>query len=192
MHYMVIERFKPGAAPEIYRRLREEGRHLVDGLEYVASWVDLDFATCWQLMRTDDRALLEAVGSRTLVCEGGTLSSHPMGWAAYQADRDQRDSEATSSAKRSKAAAKKNTKGAGTKTEKAARKRAGRLAERIERAETELKAVEEELADPEAWSSPGRAERAEDRHEAAKRAVAAAYEEWEEAERAIGAEAGRA
>ena len=23
-------------------------------------WVDLDFATCWQLMRTDDRALLEA------------------------------------------------------------------------------------------------------------------------------------
>ena len=57
--YMVIERFKPGAAPELYRRLRKEGRHLVDGLEYVASWVDLDFATCWQIMRTDDRALLE-------------------------------------------------------------------------------------------------------------------------------------
>ena len=60
MLYMVIERFKPGAAPEIYRGLREQGRHLVEGLEYVASWVDLDFATCWQLMRTDDRALLEA------------------------------------------------------------------------------------------------------------------------------------
>lgn len=59
MLYMVIERFKPGAAAEIYRRLRKEGRHLVDGLEYVASWVDLDFATCWQIMRTDDRALLE-------------------------------------------------------------------------------------------------------------------------------------
>jgi hypothetical protein len=33
MLYMVIERFKPGAATEIYRRLRKEGRHLVDGLE---------------------------------------------------------------------------------------------------------------------------------------------------------------
>jgi hypothetical protein len=33
----------------------------------VASWVDLDFATCWQLMKTDDRALIEAwcaAGSR--------------------------------------------------------------------------------------------------------------------------------
>jgi len=60
MLYMVIERFKAGAAPEIYRRLRKEGRHLVEGLEYVASWVDVDFAICWQIMRTEDRALLEA------------------------------------------------------------------------------------------------------------------------------------
>ena len=30
------------------------------GLEYVASWVDFDFAACGQIMRTDDRALLEA------------------------------------------------------------------------------------------------------------------------------------
>ncbi|HEY8945621.1 MAG TPA: DUF3303 family protein [Polyangiaceae bacterium] len=57
---MVIERFKPGAAPVIYRRLREEGRHLVEGLEYVASWVGLDFAICWQIMRTEDVGLLEA------------------------------------------------------------------------------------------------------------------------------------
>jgi hypothetical protein len=69
MLYMVIERFKPGAAPKIYRRLREEGRHLADGLEYVASWVDHDFAMCWQIMKTDDRALLEAwcAGGRELV-----------------------------------------------------------------------------------------------------------------------------
>jgi ATP-binding cassette subfamily F protein 3 len=138
-----------------------------------------------------DRALLEAVGSRTLVCEGGRLSSYPMGWAAYQADRDLRESEAAGAAKRSKAASKK-PKSAGTKTEKAARKRAGRLAERIERAEAELKAVEDELADPGVWSSPGRAKRAEDSHEAAKRALADAYEKWEEAERALSSEAGRA
>jgi hypothetical protein len=60
MLYMVIERFKPGAAPEIYRRLRKAGRQLGDGLEYVASWVDHDFVTCWQIMKTDDLALLHA------------------------------------------------------------------------------------------------------------------------------------
>jgi hypothetical protein len=66
MLYMVIERFKPGAAPEIYRRFRAEGRHLVEGLEYVASWVDLEFNTCWQIMKAEDRALLEAW------CAGGS------------------------------------------------------------------------------------------------------------------------
>lgn len=29
--YMVIERFKPGAAAESYRRLRSEGRRLYEG-----------------------------------------------------------------------------------------------------------------------------------------------------------------
>ena len=28
-----------------------------EGLEYVSSWVDLDFETCYQLMRTDDPSL---------------------------------------------------------------------------------------------------------------------------------------
>ena len=59
MHYMVIERFKPGAAPEIYRRLKERGRMMPDGLEYVSSWIAQDFSLCWQLMRTDHRALFD-------------------------------------------------------------------------------------------------------------------------------------
>lgn len=54
---MVVERFKEGAAPEIYRRARDRGRMLPDGLEYVASWVSLDFTTCYQLMRADNEAL---------------------------------------------------------------------------------------------------------------------------------------
>jgi hypothetical protein len=57
---MVVERFTPGAAPEIYRRVREQGRMMPDGLEYVSSWVDLDFRTCYQLMRTDDASLFDA------------------------------------------------------------------------------------------------------------------------------------
>ncbi|HZR82232.1 MAG TPA: DUF3303 family protein [Candidatus Binatia bacterium] len=59
MLYMVVEHFNPGAAPEIYRRARERGRMLPDGLEYVSSWVSRDFSTCWQLMRTDDPALFD-------------------------------------------------------------------------------------------------------------------------------------
>ena len=57
MLYMVIEHFNPGAAPAIYRRAREQGRGLPDGLEYLDSWVDLDYARCFQLMRTEDPAL---------------------------------------------------------------------------------------------------------------------------------------
>ena len=59
MLYMVIERFKPNAAPEIYRRARVLGRQLSPGLEYVDSWVDLSFARCFQLMRTDDASLFD-------------------------------------------------------------------------------------------------------------------------------------
>ena len=59
MLYMVIERFKEGATPEIYRRFRERGRMMPDGLEYVSSWIDLDFRICYQLMRTEDFALFD-------------------------------------------------------------------------------------------------------------------------------------
>ena len=59
MLYMVIEQFNVGAAPEIYRRARDHGRQLPPSLEYVDSWVDLNYARCFQLMRTDDPALFE-------------------------------------------------------------------------------------------------------------------------------------
>ena len=57
MLYMVVERFKAGAAPEVYRRAREKGRMIPEGLEYISSWVALEFTTCYQLMRTDDASL---------------------------------------------------------------------------------------------------------------------------------------
>ena len=59
MLYMVIERFKEGTAPEIYRRFGEKGRMMPEGLEYISSWIDLSFKTCWQLMRTEDFALFD-------------------------------------------------------------------------------------------------------------------------------------
>ena len=57
MHYMVIERFREGAAPRIYERFREKGRMMPEGLEYVSSWIDLEFKICYQVMRTNDPAL---------------------------------------------------------------------------------------------------------------------------------------
>ena len=48
----------PGRAPEVYRRFRERGRMAPEGLRYVASWVDLDYKRCFQVMETDDEALL--------------------------------------------------------------------------------------------------------------------------------------
>jgi hypothetical protein len=60
MLYMVIERFKPEAAVELYRRAKERGRMLPEGLEYVASWVDLEFNTCFQLMKTEDETLFDS------------------------------------------------------------------------------------------------------------------------------------
>jgi hypothetical protein len=50
MLFMVIERFQPGKAPEIYRRFRERGRLAPDDVRYVASWVDLTFERCFQVM----------------------------------------------------------------------------------------------------------------------------------------------
>jgi hypothetical protein len=40
--FMVVERFTPAAAVEIYRRVREDGRSIPDGLRYVDSWVRAD------------------------------------------------------------------------------------------------------------------------------------------------------
>ncbi len=57
MLYMVVERFKEGAAAQIYARFREKGRMTPPGLGYVSSWTDLDYKVCYQLMETDDVAL---------------------------------------------------------------------------------------------------------------------------------------
>jgi ATP-binding cassette subfamily F protein 3 len=130
------------------------------------------------LLVSHDRALLEAVGSRTLVCEGGRLESYPNGWAEYQARRDEKESQA--------AAAKPPGSGkkySATKPAQKAARKAEKLEERIERAEAKLQKLEDELADPAAWSSPGRVERATKRHGEAKAALAELYAEWEEAQR---------
>lgn len=59
MLFMVIERFRDDDMVPVYRRLREAGRGLPDGLTYIDSWIAADFSRCFQLMRCDDARLLQ-------------------------------------------------------------------------------------------------------------------------------------
>ncbi len=56
---MVVEHFKDKDPLLVYRRFRDHGRLAPEGLQYVSSWVDEKLETCFQLMETDDRSLLD-------------------------------------------------------------------------------------------------------------------------------------
>ena len=57
MLFMVIEHFKDGDAKPVYRRFRDRGRLMPDGLAYVDSWVDRDFTRCFQIVACADPAV---------------------------------------------------------------------------------------------------------------------------------------
>jgi hypothetical protein len=59
MLFMIIERFRDNDMVPIYQRLRDSGRSLPDGLEYVDSWIEPNFARCFQLMRCGDPRLFQ-------------------------------------------------------------------------------------------------------------------------------------
>ena len=59
MLFMVIENFRPGGAPEVYRRFRDHGRMAPAGLRYISSWVDLGFRRCFQVMEADSESLMK-------------------------------------------------------------------------------------------------------------------------------------
>jgi len=57
--FMVIERFQDNDMLPVYQRLHDEGRGLPEGLRYVGSWVEPNFARCFQLMECDDLRLFQ-------------------------------------------------------------------------------------------------------------------------------------
>ena len=57
--YMLVEHFKNKDAVSVYRRFRDRGRMVPEGLIYVSSWVDQKLECCYQLMETGDRVLLD-------------------------------------------------------------------------------------------------------------------------------------
>jgi hypothetical protein len=59
MLFMVIERFKNRDAVAVYRRARDQGRMLPEGLAYVGSWVETNYDRCFQLMECEDERLFQ-------------------------------------------------------------------------------------------------------------------------------------
>lgn len=60
MLFMVIEHFRAGQVPAVYRRFRERGRMAPEGVVTVSSWVDLEFRRCFQVMEAESEAQLAA------------------------------------------------------------------------------------------------------------------------------------
>jgi hypothetical protein len=59
MVYMIVEHFRGGDTLPVYRRFREQGRLMPEGLRYASSWITDDFRRCFQVMECEDRRLLE-------------------------------------------------------------------------------------------------------------------------------------
>jgi ATP-binding cassette, subfamily F, member 3 len=128
------------------------------------------------LLVSHDRALLDAVGTRTVAIEDRVLRSYVGGWPEYVRVRAERE--------RVAAKARPKTKPA-RQTARAPRAKPApdtrALEQEIERAEAALAAIEDELADPAAWSGPGKTARSTARHDEAKRTVEELYARWEAA-----------
>jgi ATP-binding cassette subfamily F protein 3 len=147
------------------------------------------------LLVSHDRALLDAIGSRTVALEDQTLHSYVGGWPEYLRVREERakapaKARATPgpAARPSSARPANGSPGGEVRPEgrkrtppraKRTAQRTGGLEQQIEAAEAALRALEAELADPAAWATPEATARSTARHEEAQRSVAELYERWE-------------
>ena len=60
MLFMAIERCRDRDAKAVYRRVRDEGRMLPEGLTDVGSWIEASFDRCFQLVEREDARLRQA------------------------------------------------------------------------------------------------------------------------------------
>jgi hypothetical protein len=59
MLFMVVEKFKNQDGKAVYRKLRDKGSSLPDGLKFISSYVSADLSRCFQLMEADDVTLFQ-------------------------------------------------------------------------------------------------------------------------------------
>jgi len=129
------------------------------------------------LLISHDRALLDAVGSRTVAVEDGALRSYVGGWPEYLRVREERKAKPPKPAKPKREPAPSKPVAAGPS--KNQRRQAERLEKQIEAAETELARLEDELADPARWADPAAIARSTRRHDRAKAEVERLYAQLE-------------
>jgi ATP-binding cassette subfamily F protein 3 len=128
------------------------------------------------LLVSHDRALLEAVGRRTIVIEGGSLRSHDGGWAEYRSSVEAERTAARASARSGRPPRRAVAKG----PSKNRKVKLDRLEDEVEAAEAAFRRLEDELADAVHWSSPERSARSSARHEKARAKLDELIARWEE------------
>jgi ATP-binding cassette subfamily F protein 3 len=159
------------------------------------------------LLVTHDRALLDAVGTRTIAIEDQSLHSYVGGWAEYSRVREERKARGESPSSAAPAPKPKAAKapaatgrgngvaaagspdgapraagppaGAAAGPSKNRLREHARLERAIEEAEAALAGLEDELADPKWWATKYESAKSTARHTAAKRAVEDAYAQLE-------------
>jgi ATP-binding cassette subfamily F protein 3 len=158
------------------------------------------------LLVSHDRALLDAVGTRTVAVEDRALRSYEGGWPEYVRVREERRADssggalspgATATGVPTAGTANGSVQGAATARKSSAddagsskqskpkgpsknRLTDQQQAERaVEDAEAAIRALEEELADPAAWATQYESAKSEARHTAARRTVEEAYTQLE-------------
>jgi ATP-binding cassette subfamily F protein 3 len=139
------------------------------------------------ILVSHDRALLDAVGTRTIAVEGGALRSYVGGWPEYVRVREERKAAGEEPAARPRArtvgvaapSAAPRERPAPAQPSKNLLREQERAERAVETAEAALAALEEELSDPSAWATKYETAKNEARHTAARRAVDAAYAELE-------------
>jgi len=147
------------------------------------------------LLVSHDRALLDAVGTRTVAIEDRSLRSFLGGWPEYVRVREERRAAGGSGDGTARPPVAVIPPDIGTRPEtgnavahsgKAAKAKNGgpsknrareqtKAEQTVERAEAAMRAIEDELADPAAWATKYEAAKSEARHTAARRAVEEAY-----------------
>jgi hypothetical protein len=59
MLFMVVEKFRNQDGKSVYRRFRDKGRLMPEGLTFVSSWVAADLSRCFQVMECEDVTRLQ-------------------------------------------------------------------------------------------------------------------------------------
>ncbi|MEA2392028.1 MAG: ATP-binding cassette, subfamily er 3 [Solirubrobacteraceae bacterium] len=131
------------------------------------------------ILVSHDRALLDAVGSRTVAFEDGRLRSYVGGWPEYVRVREERRNSPAPVPAPEPPAPKPPERSRPAGPSKNARRAQRELEREVEQAEAALRDLEAELGDAAAWADGERASESTARHADAKRRVEELYARWE-------------